>query len=394
MKSFGMKSSGMKRLELILLLPCLALAGCTATNDAKREGHRLLQASVPETVPLDVNQGAEESAAFNVSIMAFASGGTRSFRNKSSHNMTSNTTSNAIGDSATRVRTIETRYLPVLLKRTLDESAFWGAVRVLPQADPGAEVLVMGRIHHSDGQSLHLHIRVEDATGRLWIDRPYLASASEMDYAMDPSYLLDPFQNLYNQLANDMSQALRSLASPMQDAVLDTALLRYAIDLSPESFGSHLARDESGTTAVTHLPARNDPLFNRVERLRQSEFLFADSVSEHYESLFRRVGETYAWWRHYSHELVAGNRALEMVDATRGATRGSWYAMDRIYHTYKESRMNEDALRELTASFDREASPVSTKIEGQLVELTGTADIQYEEWRRILREIYRQETGL
>ena len=364
-----------------MLMPCLILLGCAAADQADRHAvAQQLAETVPSIVPLAANQGASHgSQPLNVSIIVFDS---------------ESEIDQSLYSAASRVRVVETRYFPVLLKRTLDETAYWGDVRVLPRADPGAEVVVQGSIIQSDGLTLHLHILVIDATGQVWLDQPYLATASEMDYAMDPSYLLDPFQNLYNQLANDMSQLLLTLAPSEQDRLLDTAMLKYALALSPETFGGYLATDDAGMTSLLSLPARSDTLFTRVKRLRQSEFLFADSVSEHYESLFRRLGETYAWWRHYSYELMAGNQALSRVDATRGATQGTWYAIDRVYHTYKEARMNEDALRELTMSFDQEATPLSTQIEGQVVELTGTADNQYVEWRRILSKIYQQETGL
>ncbi len=301
---------------------------------------------------------------------------------------------NSLYSSASQVRSVETRYLPYVLKRTLNESGFWGDVRVLPAADPSAELTVTGSIKASDGLLLRLDIRAQDATGRVWLERDYSAYASENKYRVDPSYLVDPFQNLHNQIANDLSEALLAMDRAQHAAVLDTAMLNYAIALSPESFSRYLTQDESGVTRVAGLPARDDPLFTRVERLRESEYLFADSVDAHYGSLFTQIGPTYAWWRHYSYELIVGNQDLERKDATRGATRGSWYAMDRIYHTFKESKMNEDALRELTSSFDRETTPIATQIAGQVIELKGTADFQYEEWRRILRELYREETGL
>jgi hypothetical protein len=33
-------------------------------------------------------------------------------------------------------------------------------------------------------------------------------------------------------------------------------------------------------------------------------------------------------------------------------------------------------------------------IEGKTIELTGTADDQYQQWREILKEIYVEETGI
>ena len=44
-------------------------------------------------------------------------------------------------------------------------------------------------------------------------------------------------------------------------------------------------------------------------------------------------------------------------------------------------------------SFNAEAEPLVVEIEGQTRRLTGTAEERYQEWRRLLREIYSTETG-
>lgn len=291
-----------------------------------------------------------------------------------------------------QVRSVEQRLLPFQLKRTLERSGHWGAVRVMPADDPNAELLISGKILDSTGVELRLHIKVTDKTGRVWIDDAYEDAAALDDYRKDPSPEIDPFQDLNNRIANDMVKVLNQMSLSDIDELLTVGLLHYAAALSPESFENYLHHDGVRTT-ITALPAEDDPLMLRVLRLRDSEAVFADSVDEHYESLFRRVGQTYAWWRHYSFELIDGNRRLENADVRRGATKGTWYAMERVYKTYKESKMNEDALRELTMSFDRETAPINAEISGRVLRLSGTLEEQTAEWRRLLRELYREETG-
>ena len=299
---------------------------------------------------------------------------------------------NSIYSSKVQVSSVERRFMPFRLKETLDRAGFWGAVRVMPQADPNSEINVTGKILFSDGVELKLHVLAADATGWVWLDRIYHDVTNGLDYATDPSYQVDPFQDLYNMVSNDLSDSLNSFTELDRELLLNVATLKYARELSPETFGRYLSED-MGVATLNGLPSEDDPLFQRVQRIRESEYLFADSVDQHYESLHRQIGPTYAWWRYYSYELIEGNRRLTQKDATRGATRGSWYAMERIYKTYKESKMNEDALRELTNSFDRETEPTVADLAGSVVRLTGTLDRQYEEWRRLLRELYRNETG-
>jgi hypothetical protein len=291
------------------------------------------------------------------------------------------------------VLSVEKRYVPYQLKKTLDRSGYFGAVRVMPREDLSAELNITGRLIESDGVVLKFSIKAEDAAGRIWLDRIYQDGATGEDYSKDPDYNKDPFQGLYNQVANDLVEVLRLRSEPELQTLLDIATVVYGRSLSEEAFGRYLKETEEGLVLVG-LPALTDPAFVRVQRIRDSEYLFADSIDAHYESLQRQVGQTYAWWQHYSYELIMGNRRLETIDATRGATSGSWYSLERVYKTYQESKMNEDALRELTESFDRETEPTVTEIAGKVVQLHGTLDFQVDEWRRLLRQAWQQETAL
>lgn len=296
-------------------------------------------------------------------------------------------------DARKQVRSVEKRYVPCQLKKTLDRSGYFGAVRVMPREDLSAELNITGRLIESDGAVLKFSVKAEDVAGRIWLDRIYQDGATGEDYSTDPDYNKDPFQGLYNQVANDLIEELRLRSEPELQTLLDIATIVYGRALSEEAFGRYLEETEAGLVLVG-LPALTDPAFVRVQRIRDSEYLFADSIDAHYESLQRQIGQAYAWWQHYSYELIMGNRRLEKIDATRGATSGSWYSLERVYKTYQESKMNEDALRELTESFDRETEPTVTEIAGKLVQLHGTLDFQVDEWRRLLRQAWQQETAL
>ena len=59
----------------------------------------------------------------------------------------------------------------------------------------------------------------------------------------------------------------------------------------------------------------------------------------------------------------------------------------------EEKRLHTEALEELSTSFDDELKPMVVEIEGTQHRLTGTADVQYAEWRDLLLELYTAETG-
>ena len=56
--------------------------------------------------------------------------------------------------------------------------------------------------------------------------------------------------------------------------------------------------------------------------------------------------------------------------------------------------MHTEALRELASSFDSELEPLLIEVEGQTLRLTGSAEAQYVEWRKLLKEIFAAEVGL
>jgi hypothetical protein len=355
----------------VLLCLLLWLAGCTTVPEEPEPS--VLAVLVAESLALDVATSGR--GGLNVNIRVFES---------------DQTTPGSIYLAAAQVRSVEQRYLPYVLKTTLDRSGHWGAVRVVPRNDPSAEILVVGRVVVSTGVELKLHLRVVDATGRVWIDQVYHDVADDIDYATDPNFVIDPFRDLYHRVANDMAVVASQLNEQDHEEIVNTATVRYGQLLSSQAFNRYLIPDGQ-RVRLTGLPAADDPLYLGVQKIRESEYLFTDSVDAYYESLYRTLGPIYAWWRYYSFELVMGNERLAGIDATRGATRGSWYAMERTYKTFKEAKMNQDALRELSESFDRETAPTTTEIAGRVVRLNGTIDTQYEAWRRILAEMYDEE---
>lgn len=348
----------------------LGLAACSSTPTLPP-----LPARIPLEAPLQ--QVDFSQPLLNVAILVFDSG-----------------IAPAVPRVSTPLRNAEVLYAPVLLKRTLEESGGWGAVRVLPDEDPSAELQISGRIVTSDGIGMSLAISVKDATGRIWLDRTYTDYAFDHGYQSTLDYQQDPFQDLYNQLVNDINEVRGSLATQALERILDTAMLRYAEALSPEGFSTFLSRDEQGALTLVGLPARDDNMYLRARRIRESEYGFTDTVDAAYTRFFNDVGQTYTYWRSYSYELVLGNEELEQENAEGGARPRSWAVLEHVYNTYKESRLNEDALRQMTDSFDDEVTPTVTSLEGAVIHLEGSLQSKYQQWRKILKDIYATERAL
>ena len=346
-----------------ILLWLLFITSCTSTSQP-------VSVKQAVSVPL-VKAIAEKEPALNVSIVVFGK-----------------------GQGGSPLRSAEADYLPSVLRETLVESGHWGAVRVVPRLDPTAEVLVTAEIRSSNGVDLVLHVRAGDSTGRVWIDKDYSDWSTDHHYDFDEESQVEPFSDLFNLIANDMLEARESLQDKELSRILDTSMLRYAVALSPEVFNRYLKKNADGTIEVAGLPARTDPMYSRARNIRESEYKFIDIVDEQYGNFYLKMQETYGYWRRYSYELTTYNEKIEQSGSKRKRSRESvWVAMEDVYRTYKESKMNEDALRELASSFDSEITPIVTELEGTVIELSGTLKAQYDDWRKLLRKIYQAETG-
>lgn len=321
------------------------------------------------------------------------------------------------------VRKAEARYLPMQIRNTLESTGQWGQVRVMPADADALDVHVSGRILESNGQMLRLKIKVADATGRMWFEREYEQPADTRSYKDQSGRPRDPFQNLYSTLANDMLAHREQLNAADLENARRVSKLRFASDLAPYAFRSYLSKDEkSGTFEVTRLPAQNDPLFVRMDRLRERDYALLDTINEHYSLFADNMSEPYTNWRRYSYSeleaedeakrsslarkllgaaaivggLVVGSEANTYAGqaAATGAIFGGAYAVKSGFDKGAEVKMHSDSLQQLGESFQAEVQPMVIEVEGRTLQLKGTAEEQFHEWRRLLRELYENETGL
>ena len=322
------------------------------------------------------------------------------------------------------VRKAESRYMPTLLRDTLEGTGQWGQVRVLPHDGSGMDVMVGGRILESTGRDLQLELQATDATGRVLLKKTYAGVADLRAYKDVPSKPRDPFDNVYNSFANDLLAARNKLTREQKVAVHQVNNLRFASDLAPYAFAPYLAKDKQGLYQVTRLPAEDDPVVQRMDRIRERDYSLIDTLNEHYTNFGQSMDEAYTNWRKYSHEEIeqveeAKRKALTrqvlgaaavvagvLVDANNGGSSsiesaattaaiiGGIYAFKSGLDMRSEIKMHSESLKQLGQSFQSEVQPIVVDIEGRTLQLKGSAEDQYAEWRRLLKELYENETGL
>lgn len=293
------------------------------------------------------------------------------------------------------IRVVEAQYLPFVLRQSLIATGNWGAVRVVPQQDPGAEVLISGTILRSDGVALEVQLQVSDSTGLLWLNKRYAVGLSETLPGSDRQKDIDPLQALYDEFNDDLLTAANNLDDAQLTTLGHVALLRYANDLSPEAFSDYLQRDDDGQFHILRLPARNDTMLQRVERIRQSEYLFIDTVDSHYETLYEQVKPVYTLWRKYRSEMSDYRQSeLERIEQSNTrARRGSYLALRDSYENYKWAKIQEQNLDKWARGFNNEVTPTVMQLQGKVVNLTGNVAAQYTQWRQMLKSLFEAETG-
>ena len=139
-------------------------------------------------------------------------------------------------------------------------------------------------------------------------------------------------------------------------------------------------------------------------------------------NITHNMSESYTNWRRYSYsELEATDEARRsaltrkllgaaaivgglMVGAeshtyagqaaATGAIFGGAYAVKSGFDKGAEVKMHSESLKQLGESFQSEVQPMVVEVEGRTLQLKGTAEEQYHEWRRLLKELYENETGL
>jgi hypothetical protein len=318
------------------------------------------------------------------------------------------------------VRNAENHYVPYHLKNTLEQSGHWGMVRVTPLTSNAADVLVTGEILESNGENLTLKITVADSSGRVWLEKKYKATLTDTAYKDNVPGQKDPFQGIYNNIANDMAHHMGELSPSQIKEIRTISKLRFAQDFAPEVFNPYLQKDKEGNYTINRLPADDDTMMERLLRIREREYMFEDTINEYYEGFYAEMWPPYENWRQLNlterialaeqkrSALLRKVGGILMIAAaiamqTQGVhdsillTGGLVVAGGQVFlsgvNISKQAKMNYEALQELGESFGKEMKPIVMEFEGKKYELQGSAEEQYKRWQELLREIYYAETG-
>ena len=352
-----------------------------------------------------------------------------------------------------KIRNAEAYFIAVRLRDTMERSGHWGPVRVVPKDAAEGEVIVNGEILESDGEILRLQVEVSDASGASWFAREYKGVVNQNMYADAAKAGTDVFQFLYNRISNDIALHRKTLAKSRIARIRQIAELKFAGTFAPDMFGDFLKKKETENTAndlfrslfvssdgdadeahgeyrVVRLPAEGDPSFQRVQRIRAREHLLVDTLDQQYEGLSRSIEKAYTQWRTARLTEMNAVRRVEQLESERAAkaaltglvgaalivagarsnscagcgtvavTAGTIVLMKAIQDGMQlaqsagsERELHQIALEELGQSLASEVSPVVLEVEGEVIELKGSVDEKFAQWREIMKKLHEQEVG-
>lgn len=392
----------MGRICIFAIVVCIACTGCSVNEVVVAEETKLVVAESP----------VDEALLLDIGVIEFAAG----IPEKNDPQKT------RVFDD---IRNAETRFLAYHLKTTLQETGHWGAVRVVPSRNAFTDVIISGEIERSDGEFVVLNISVEDAAGRHWFDKMYETQTGVTSYSERRDRRRDPYQKVFNDIANDLQAHVAALPPKQLQQTRQVSELQFFGDMSPLAFGEHLTVDEDGVVQVNRLPAEGDPAVARLRQIRERDRLVVDTLNEHYANFYYGIAIPYRSWRKNARQeainyrevkrsarmqalvgvvVLAGSLAID-TDSSSSRTRrvnrglqnmGIYEGFNRVIggiQRNSEAGLHLETIAELSESFGAEAAPMVVNVEGQERRLTGTAQAQYESWRKLLKEIYEAETG-
>lgn len=419
-----------------VLVAAAMLAGCAATYE-KRE------ATTEEIQLLQPKAEIAESDLLEVRISTFGPGKISEEDAKAER-------------VSKKIRRAEGYFIAAKLRDTLQRSGNWGPVRVVPNGGNSGEVAVSGEILESDGEILRLRVDVADATGARWYSKEYAGVVNQDMYEQAGKKGTDAFQFLYNQVANDIAVHRNTLAKSRIARIRQVAELKFAAEFAPGIYGNYLKNDKTGgktkqddilsslfsaikspdsakdggVLTVVRLPAKDDPSFSRVQRIRARENHLIETLDQQYDGLARSIQSAYTQWRtarltemnavRHAEKLESERAGKAIVTGLLGAaliaagSRNSGCAGCSTVATAAgtivlvqalqeaialsqtagaDRKLHQIALEELGQSLASEVSPVVLEVEGEVVELKGSVEEKFRQWRAIMKKLHEQEVG-
>lgn len=286
-------------------------------------------------------------------------------------------------------RETEAQLLGAKQRRVFENAGQWGVVRLYPQPSLIPQLMLDMVVLQSDGRQLRVHTTLTGVHGDTLLSDTYL------DYASSEGVLTadneDPFTDLFHRIHNDVATKV-ALMPESEDYLRQLSFLRYAQQLAPQAFEAYLSR-EGESWQLLRAPAEQDPMYQRISKLREYELLFVDTIDEQLTSALREIDTAYRLWLRASKEQLdwLEKRRARGVNAEGLADDSAFARHQAVYAAYRSLKIHEQELFELVLDLESESRSTALEIEETVVTLEGTLEQQYREWREALAKIMMLE---
>ena len=317
------------------------------------------------------------------------------------------------------VRYAESIYFSNQLAKIMEKSGAWGAIRVIPKTDVVMDVYLTGTIMQSDGETLDIEVRVFDSSGREWLTRRHQQVVGKYTYDRRLKISSDPYQNLFTTIANDVLEVREKMSTEDAIRLRQISALRFARDFSPEAFDDYISESKKGILTIERLPAENDSILQRVEKIRERDYLYVDTMQDYYDTFSRQMHVPYQEFRRVSYDSVVkarqlkkrGNRQMiagvaaiiagiygrtnasswTQLDGSAATAAAGGYVLKQGLDNKQKAAEQTERLAEMGSSLEAVIAPQVIALEDRTITLTGTVNAQYDQWRELLYQIYEQE---
>ncbi|MCD4782013.1 MAG: hypothetical protein K8S27_15925 [Candidatus Omnitrophica bacterium] len=325
------------------------------------------------------------------------------------------------------IRKAEGHFIAAQLKNTMLKTGKWGAIRVVPDESSSDEILVSGGILKSNGEVLEVKIEARDATGRNWVREKKYSTAVDTDMYRKLQNNSEIFQNIYNQISNDLAAYFDTLTPEQIREIRQISEISFAERLAPEVFTGYLQKDpKKNIVKIDRLPSDDDAMLARIRRVRERDYMLVDTIDQHFSGLHREMTPRYNDWRksrldemNMIREVDAKKRKHQSIGAavmvlgtlvftllgvlvgsseviSSGVSTSVQFGAREMFDAQKiseEAEINKRAMEEMGVSFRTDIEPTIIEVEGETIKLTGSAKAKYQQWSEVIGKLYKLETG-
>lgn len=334
-----------------------------------------------------------------------------------------------------QLRRTEAKLFASEMKTALDNKKVFGSVSVVPDSSTPSDLFVLGEIKESDSEVVAIEVTVVDSSGEI-------LGRKSFDYKVSKGFMRDqrnqgrnPYEPVFTQASDYVVSLLAKMSSEDKQAIKNMSLMRYARYYSPENYSQYVEssikrknRQRYYKFELTGMPDADDPMLKRIEDLRAQELLFVDRLQDNYEVFQAQTRNAYATWQEETlPEILAAREAraerntkaalgigaaiLAAILIKKGreksresnqdtsefelgavtAAIGSVWAINEAFKNNARMKVHSAIIEEQGQALDLSVSPTVIEFENQTIELKGTAQEQYLQWKTHLRKVFEEE---